>query len=91
MQEIQKTGEHFDIISIVRNGYLVTDAYFFPFEKGLKHIIHSSTKSITSALVGVAIDKGYIKSIDQPVIGFFPEKSFANLDDHKRAMTLKHL
>ena len=91
MQEIQKKGEHFDSISIVRNGYLVTEAYFFPFEKGLKHIIHSSTKSITSALVGIAIDKGYIKSIDQPVIEFFPDKPFANMDDNKRAMTLKHL
>ncbi len=91
MKKIQKMEAHFDSISIVRNRYLVTDAYFFPFEKGLKHIIHSSTKSITSALVGIAIDKGYIKSIDQPVIEFFPDKSFNNLDDNKRNMTLKHL
>ena len=91
MKHIQKMEAHFDSISIVRNRHLVTDAYFFPFEKGLKHIIHSSTKSITSALVGIAIDKGYIKSIDQPVIEFFPDKSFNNLDDNKRAMTLKHL
>ena len=91
MEHIKMMEAHFDSILIVRNGYLVTDAYFFPFEKGLKHIIHSSTKSITSALVGIAIDKGYIKSIDQPVIDFFPDKSFKNVDGNKRAMTLKHL
>jgi CubicO group peptidase (beta-lactamase class C family) len=88
---IQKMEAHFDSITIVRNGYLVTDAYFYPFEKGLKHIIHSCTKSITSALIGIAIDKGYIKSIDQPVIEFFPDKSFNNLDGNKRNMTVKHL
>jgi hypothetical protein len=49
---IQKMEAHFDSITIVRNGYLVTDAYFYPFEKGLEHVIHSSTKSITSALIG---------------------------------------
>jgi hypothetical protein len=49
MIKIEEMEAHFDSITIVRNGYLVTDAYFYPFEKGLKHVIHSCTKSITSA------------------------------------------
>ena len=56
-----------------------------------KHVIHSNTKSITSALVGIALDKGYIKSVNQPVIEFFPEKTIANLDAQKRSITLEHL
>lgn len=80
-----------DSITIVRNGYMVLDAYFYPFKKDARHIIHSCTKSITSAAFGIAVDKGYIKNIEQHVLEIFPEKRFANLDDDKKAITLKNL
>ena len=80
-----------DSITIIRNGHMVLDAYFYPFKKDSKHIIHSCTKSITSAAFGIAVDKGYIKSLEQHVIEIFPEKEFANLDDDKKAITLKNL
>lgn len=33
----------------------------------------SATKSIVALLVGIALDKGFIENIDQPVLDFFPE------------------
>jgi CubicO group peptidase (beta-lactamase class C family) len=80
-----------DSISIVRNGHLVLDAAFFPYIKGQKHNIHSCTKSVMSALIGIAIDKGYIQNIDQSIMEFFPEKVPANMDAHKQAITLEHV
>jgi len=74
MELVRDEDYTIDSITIIRNGYLVTDAYLYPFQKNTPHIIHSCTKSITSALVGIAIDKGYIKSVKQPVHEFFPEK-----------------
>jgi len=91
LEFIQKEGHSIDSATIVRNGYLVTDAYFHPFRRDATHIIHSCTKSITSALVGIALDRGYIKNVNQPILEFFPEKTIANLDERKRAITLKHL
>ena len=88
---IEKNSYNVDSVLIIRNGYLVLDAYFYPFSKGLKHPIHSCTKSIMSALVGIAIEKGSIKSVDQPVKDFFPDKTIANMDDDKKSMTLEHL
>jgi len=80
-----------DSLTIIRNGYVVADATFYPFTSDTKHIIHSCTKSIVSALVGIAIDNGYIESVHQPVLSFFPEKTAANSDAVKETLTLEHL
>ena len=58
---------------IIRDKKIVLDAYFYPFRPDLRHDLASCTKSITSLLIGIAIDKGYIKNEDQLVSSFFPE------------------
>ena len=78
-------------VQIVRHGLLVLDAYFYPYRDGMRHDVASVTKSITSTLVGIAIDKGLIRDVRQPVISFFPSRSIAALDARKRVMTLEHL
>jgi CubicO group peptidase (beta-lactamase class C family) len=78
-------------LSLVRNGYLVLDAYFYPFEVGWKHDLASVTKSWTSTLVGAALQHGFIESLEQPVLGFFPGRSVANRDARKEAMTVEDL
>jgi CubicO group peptidase (beta-lactamase class C family) len=85
--------QEYDIhsVTIVRHGYLVLDAPLYPFAPGEKHNLHSCTKSITSALVGIAIEQGYIASVEQPVLSFFPGRTFANLDASKAEMTLEDL
>lgn len=90
IQCIQDQDLNLHSILIVRNGYVVTDVYIHPFTQGSKHNIHSCAKSIISALVGIAIDKGYIESVDQPVLDLFPERSVAHIDSNKQAMTLEH-
>ena len=76
---------------IIRNGYIVTDAYFYPFAQDSLHDLASATKSFMSTLVGIAIDQGTIESVGQPVLDFFPERTVANLDANKEAMTLEDL
>ena len=52
--------------------------------------IKSASKSVISALVGIAIDRGHIKSVKQPVADFFPDL-FAGTDDPKREITIEDL
>ncbi len=87
---IEKQALNVHSVLIVRHGYVVTDACVHPFSQGCKHIIHSATKSITSALIGIAIDKGYIEGVHQPILDFFPGRAVAHLDPSKQAMTLEH-
>jgi CubicO group peptidase (beta-lactamase class C family) len=80
-----------DSVTVVRNGYVVADATVYPFEPDSVHVVHSCTKSIVSALIGIAIDQGTIEGVDQPILEFFPERSVANLDTNKQMMTLEHV
>ena len=89
LEVIQKEDYAVDSVVVVRNGYMVVDATVYPFKPGSRHIIYSCTKSVVSALAGIAIDEGYIEGVDQPVLDFFPERTAANLDADKQAMTLE--
>lgn len=77
-------------IVVVRKGYIVFERYN-GFKHDDTHNVASVTKSFTSALIGIALDKGYIQSIDQKVLEFFPEYEFAPSDIKKRAVTIRQL
>ena len=53
--------------------------------------IRSAAKSILSAILGIAIKDGYIESIDQKVISFFPEYISDDLDPRIHDLKIKHL
>jgi CubicO group peptidase (beta-lactamase class C family) len=91
LEHIRAQNYHIRSVLVIRKGYLVTEAYFHPFQEGFWHIIHSCTKSITSALTGIAIDQGFIENEEQKVLDFFPEYSVANLNQWKESMELQHL
>ncbi len=79
-------------VVVVRHGYIVLEEYPDPFfDRDWKWKLHSVTKSFTSALIGIAIEKGFIDSVEQKVIDFFPDRTIANLDSQKQNMTLEHL
>jgi len=78
-------------VQIVRHGRLVLDAYFYPYSVEMRHDVASVTKSITSTLIGLAIQKGYLRDVQQPVLSLFPNHPFANQDERKHRITLEHL
>ncbi|MEJ2013219.1 MAG: serine hydrolase [Anaerolineales bacterium] len=49
------------------------------------------TKSYTSALVGIALDQGYLKSVDQKMMEFFPELADRIRDRRKNDITIRHM
>ena len=91
LEKIISDGVDIDSISIIRNGYLVADVFMYPADRQKKHPIYSCTKSLTSTLIGIAVDKGYISNTDVHLVDFFPDRTVKNLDDRKRAITLQDL
>jgi len=53
--------------------------------------IKSASKSVLSLLIGIAIDKGYLEGVDQPIKEFFPEYFERNPDPQKESVTIKDL
>jgi CubicO group peptidase (beta-lactamase class C family) len=78
-------------IVIVRNGYIAYEKYFNGYGQDHTHHMASVTKSIISALIGIAIDAGYIKNVEQKVLDFFPEYVPNPADIQKREITIRHL
>lgn len=54
-----------------------------------RHILHSTSKSVTSALIGIAIDQGYIPSTQVSFYSLFNYGSYQNWDTRKNDMTLE--
>ena len=63
---------------------MIVEEYFGTYDGSQAHTLQSVTKSITSTLVGVAIQNGHIDNLNQSVLDFFPEyENIRNLDNNK--------
>ncbi len=76
---------------VVKNGYLVFEKYYSWGSPEKYAVVHSITKSVTSTLIGIALDKGYLQSLDQKLSEFLPEYFTEELDSRKKEICLKHL
>jgi CubicO group peptidase (beta-lactamase class C family) len=79
-------------IMIIKNGYSVYEEYLsFRYDEDTKHELHSATKSFTSALMGIAIDQGYIEGVSERILQFFPDYDITNVDERRERITIEHL
>lgn len=87
------TQQQIDIHSllIIRNGYLVTGAYISPYSEEIPHPLYSCTKSVISALFGIALEEGHIKGVEQTMLEFFRNYNIKDPDSGKQEITLAHL
>ncbi len=75
---------------LVKDERLICEEYFFGYTRDTPHQIESSTKSIISLLIGIAIDQGKITDINEPVYKSFP--AFTRLTSGAYSeITLNHL
>ncbi|MFC1786408.1 serine hydrolase domain-containing protein, partial [Candidatus Neomarinimicrobiota bacterium] len=93
-------------ILIIKDGKLVFEEYFpgydfsysnvnfhgayINFDRDTPHNTHSATKSIVSTLIGVAIENGFINSVDDSLFSYFD--SYRNLmNEENSQITIEHL
>lgn len=79
-------------ILIVKDGYIVAEQYYSDnYGPDDLHRIYSCTKSLTSALLGIASGKGLLGGLDQKMVDFFPGHEIQNMSGEKQAITIEHL
>ena len=76
---------------VLKDGKTLYENYFNECTADSRIHVYSVTKSIISILIGIAIDKGYIKSIDQKVLDFFPDYIVKRREKTIQNVTLKNL
>ena len=76
---------------VVKNGYLIAEDYFNEGSIDRKDRLQSVTKSYTSALVGIALEQGYLSSLDQKMLDFFPELAGQITDPRKGQITIRQM
>ena len=72
---------------IIKDGEIVLEDYELGNNENTRWMSMSVVKSITATLIGMAIQDGYIKSIDDPIVNYLPELKGSSYD----GVTVKHI
>lgn len=78
-------------ILLIKNGKLVFEEYFYGYNRDKLHYLASVSKSITSILIGIAIDQKYTAAVGTTAYEFFPEYTGTKWIDQKYPITLQHI
>jgi CubicO group peptidase (beta-lactamase class C family) len=87
---IKEKGVRIHSLLIVRNGRVLLDAYFYPYDGSTVHDMASVTKSITTTLIAIAVDQGKLK-LEDPMLSFFPDIKITNPDPRIGRITVRDL
>jgi CubicO group peptidase (beta-lactamase class C family) len=76
---------------VIENNSLVIEQYYNGWKRDKLHFLASNTKSVTSFLIGKAIEQGKIKDVNQKVLSFFPGYAAMQKDTLKSRICIKNL
>jgi CubicO group peptidase (beta-lactamase class C family) len=76
---------------VVKNGHLVAEKYFNEGSMDQTARIQSATKSVASALVGIALEQGCLSSVEQKMLDSFPEVAGQITDPRKEQITIRQM
>jgi CubicO group peptidase (beta-lactamase class C family) len=74
---------------VIHDDKLLYERYFNGYDETSLNTSFSMAKSFASALVGIAIDEGYIKSVDEPITNYIPE--LLKKDERFKEITIRNL
>jgi len=78
-------------ILIIKDGYIIGEAYFDGAAYNSQLQGYSFAKSFTSAVTGIVIDQGLINSVEDFAYNYLPEWNLPNVPELKKKITIKHL
>src|SRR4051812_21025393 len=90
VEEAEQKLDALHSFMIVRHGRVVAEGWWKPYAADEPHMLFSLSKSFTSTAVGLAIADGKL-TLDDPVLGFFPDDAPAEPSASLKAMRVRDL
>ena len=78
-------------VIVIKNGKLLVERYYNGAGRATTHNPRSVSKTFAATSLGIAVDEGHIKNIDQPLSDFYDLKAYDNYSHKKARVTLRHL
>ncbi len=86
----QHAGLDLHSLMLLRHGHVVAEGWWAPYRADGVQLLYSLSKSFTSTAIGIAQGEGLL-SVDDPVVGFFPDNVPAGASPHVTGMRVRHL
>jgi CubicO group peptidase (beta-lactamase class C family) len=90
VEALARTGQEIHSFMLLRHGRVAAEAWWKPYEPALPHQLFSLSKSFTSTGIGFAVAEERL-SVDDSVLGFFPEAAPKRPSANLAAMRVRHL
>ena len=94
LSQVEKMSAELDNIFallVIRNGFIISENYYNGKSAETANHIRSITKCFLSPLIGIAIEKGFVESVNKNVLHYFPEYKESRMDSRKNEITIEHL
>ncbi len=79
-------------VLVARHGTLVVEEYFYGFDRDTWHDMRSASKTVTSTLIGLAVQEGSLEGSGATALQYFPKyRRYANWDERKAEITIRDL
>jgi len=75
---------------ILKDCKLVLEEYYYGYDRMQLHNIHSCTKSVTSLLLGIALEHNSTMNVEQSIFSFLPQYDSLKTEENEQ-ITLKHI
>ena len=90
VQWVKEEATYLDVFVVSHCGKVIAEHYANGAAADKTHDMQSATKTFPALLVGIALDLGLIKSVEQPVVELLPQYA-GLLEGDKKKITLRHL
>lgn len=90
IRSIQEKELELHSFMLVRHGHVVAEGWWKPYQADKPHMLFSLSKSFTSTAIGLLVEEGRI-TLEDRVIGFFPENTPEDPSPNLSAMTIRDL
>ncbi len=76
---------------VIKNHQIAIEYFYTNTERSDINDVRSAGKSLTALLLGIAIDEGLVRDLDQDVYSFFSKEKYPNLNEDLKKVKIKHL